>query len=59
MATKKPKGLGLGLSFVAAIVKAHGGEIRVESQLGRGSRFEVLLPGGAVRAANEQPVLQT
>jgi len=53
------KGLGLGLSFVAAIVKAHGGEIRVESQLGRGSRFEVLLPGGAVRAANEQPVLQT
>ena len=30
------KGLGLGLSFVAAIVKAHGGEIRVESDSAKG-----------------------
>ncbi|HEY3940158.1 MAG TPA: ATP-binding protein [Bryobacteraceae bacterium] len=51
------KGLGLGLSFVAAIVKAHGGEIRVESESGKGSRFEVLLPG-AVRASSEVPALQ-
>lgn len=52
------KGLGLGLSFVAAIVKAHGGEIRVDSQTGRGSKFEVFLPAGNVRAASEQAVLQ-
>ena len=52
------KGLGLGLSFVAAIVKAHGGEIRVESELGKGSRFEVVLPAGAVRASSETPVMQ-
>jgi heavy metal sensor kinase len=52
------KGLGLGLSFVAAIVKAHGGEIQVESDVGRGSRFEITLPAGAVRASTETPVLQ-
>ncbi len=38
------KGLGLGLSFVAWIVKAHGGSIRVESTVGKGSRFIVSLP---------------
>jgi heavy metal sensor kinase len=45
------KGLGLGLSFVAAIVKAHGGDIRVQSEMGKGSRFDVLLPAGAVSRA--------
>jgi heavy metal sensor kinase len=53
------KGLGLGLSFVAAIVKAHGGEIRVHSETGRGSRFEVILPAGTVPAASEIPALQS
>jgi heavy metal sensor kinase len=52
------KGLGLGLSFVATIVKAHGGSIQVESEMGKGSRFEVLLPVGVVPAAHETPVLQ-
>jgi heavy metal sensor kinase len=52
------KGLGLGLSFVAAIVRAHGGDIRVESEVGKGSRFEVILPEGSVRAPNQTPVLQ-
>lgn len=37
-------GTGLGLAIVHSIVEAHGGEVRVESELGRGSTFEVVLP---------------
>jgi signal transduction histidine kinase len=37
------KGLGLGLSFAAWIVKAHNGTIDVESQVGAGTRFRIHL----------------
>jgi PAS domain S-box-containing protein len=44
--TTKPrgKGTGLGLSVSYAIVKNHEGEIKVESEAGKGTEFEVLLP---------------
>ena len=37
-------GLGLGLWIVRNIVEAHGGDIRVSSVPGKGSRFDVTLP---------------
>jgi len=41
--SRSQRGLGLGLSLVKAIVEAHGGEVSVRSEVGRGSTFTVTL----------------
>lgn len=49
------KGLGLGLSFVAWIARAHGGEVDVRSELGKGTSFRIRLPLGSGAPGLESP----
>ena len=42
--TREVRGAGLGLSIVHHIVSAHGGRMQVQSKLGEGSTFEMILP---------------
>jgi two-component system sensor histidine kinase HydH len=42
--TTKQTGTGLGLAIVHKIIEAHGGEVRAESEIGRGTTIYVLLP---------------
>jgi heavy metal sensor kinase len=51
------QGLGLGLSFVAWIVKAHDGKIEVDSVLGKGTRFTITLPGADVASGAMEEVV--
>jgi PAS domain S-box-containing protein len=46
-------GTGLGLSIVKKIIAMHGGEIRVESALGKGSTFRVWLPYTPLETTSE------
>ena len=42
--TRKEEGSGVGLAAVKAIIQGHGGHIDVESEIGNGSLFTVILP---------------
>lgn len=55
---RAPEGVGLGLYVSREIVRAHGGELTVQSQPGRGSTFVVALPigdGKGAPPARERP----
>jgi two-component system sensor histidine kinase HydH len=42
--TTKPQGSGLGLAFIARVVEAHGGTLRLDSREGRGTTVQLELP---------------
>lgn len=52
--SRNAEGTGIGLSLVKSIALLHGGSINVESEYGKGSKFTVTLPAGAV--ANENTI---
>jgi two-component system phosphate regulon sensor histidine kinase PhoR len=60
--SRETGGTGLGLSIVKHVVQRHGGEFDIQSELGRGSTFRIVVPAARVRplaSAQPQPVEST
>jgi PAS domain S-box-containing protein len=55
-ANRKQQGTGLGLALTRSFAILHGGDVRVESTVGRGSRFTIDIPAES-RSANKVPTV--
>jgi signal transduction histidine kinase len=56
--SRKTGGFGLGLAVVKAIAEAHNGSVHVQSTVGKGSVFELLMPASAELPGLELPLDQ-
>ncbi len=52
--TRSSGGFGLGLAIVQTIVQAHGGSVTVNSSMGTGTTFTIILPLNAAVVSNQQ-----
>ena len=48
-------GTGLGLAIVKHVAQRHGGELRIESTVGQGSRFTLVLPANRIKLSEQTP----
>lgn len=51
--SRETGGTGLGLSIVKHVMQRHGGELMIQSEVGKGSRFRLVFPAARVRAASD------
>jgi signal transduction histidine kinase len=50
----KSGGTGLGLAFTLQVLKEHGGSIRCQSEVGRGTTFSVCIPAAPADVAGSE-----
>lgn len=56
--SRESGGTGLGLAIVKHVMQRHGGELKIESQLGKGSCFTLVFPASRVRVTQTLPAGQ-
>jgi two-component system phosphate regulon sensor histidine kinase PhoR len=53
--SRESGGTGLGLAIVKHVLQRHGASLKIDSVVGQGSRFTVVLPAARVRPLNVSP----